>query len=115
MKKKVIFAVATGLFALATVFNMNVLQSNSAGDVSLESIAVMAQAQSGENSSENKFPLLKERVCLYEDGTQLSHYGTTCKDVDWQSTCSSSLPQNCESTYNGSALVDEWLNEYDIE
>ncbi|HTO16396.1 MAG TPA: hypothetical protein VLZ83_11535 [Edaphocola sp.] len=30
---------------------MNVLQSNSAGDVSLESIAVMAQAQNGENSS----------------------------------------------------------------
>jgi len=45
MKKKVIFAVATGLFALATVFNMNVLQTNNAGDVSLESIAVMAQAQ----------------------------------------------------------------------
>ncbi len=50
MKKKVIFAVATGLFALAMVFNMNVLQSNSAGDVSLESIAVMAQA-SGESST----------------------------------------------------------------
>jgi hypothetical protein len=49
MKKKIIFAVATGLFALATVFNMNVLQSNSAGDVSLESIAVMAQAQDGES------------------------------------------------------------------
>ncbi|HTO15831.1 MAG TPA: hypothetical protein VLZ83_08670 [Edaphocola sp.] len=49
MKKKVIFAVATGLFALATVFNMSVLQSNSAGDVSLESIAVMAQAN-GESS-----------------------------------------------------------------
>ncbi|HTO16052.1 MAG TPA: hypothetical protein VLZ83_09785 [Edaphocola sp.] len=45
MKKKVIFAVATGLFALAMVFNMNVLQLNNAGDVSLESIAVMAQAQ----------------------------------------------------------------------
>ncbi|HTO16427.1 MAG TPA: hypothetical protein VLZ83_11690 [Edaphocola sp.] len=44
MKKKVIFAVATGLFALAMVFNMNVLQSNNTGDVSLESIAVMAQA-----------------------------------------------------------------------
>ncbi len=44
----IIFAVATGLFALAMVFNMNVLQSNSAGDVSLESIAVMAQAR-GEN------------------------------------------------------------------
>ncbi len=45
MKKKIIFAVATSLFAIATVFNMNVLQSNNAGDVSLESIAVMAQAQ----------------------------------------------------------------------
>ncbi|HTO15245.1 MAG TPA: hypothetical protein VLZ83_05725 [Edaphocola sp.] len=53
MKKKVIFAVATGLFALATVFNMNVLQSNNAGDVSLESIAVMAQAndESGSDCS----------------------------------------------------------------
>jgi hypothetical protein len=46
MKKKLIFAVATGLFAVATVFNMNVLQSNNAGDVSLDAIAVMAQAQS---------------------------------------------------------------------
>jgi hypothetical protein len=46
MKKKMIFAVATGLFAVATVFNMNLLQGNSAGDVSLDAIAVMAQAQS---------------------------------------------------------------------
>ena len=45
MKKKIIFAVATGLFVVATVFNMNVLQGNSAGDVSLDAIAVMAQAQ----------------------------------------------------------------------
>jgi hypothetical protein len=46
MKKKIIFAVATGFFAVATVFNMNILQGNSAGDVSLDAIAVMAQAQS---------------------------------------------------------------------
>ena len=44
MKKKIIFAVATGFFAVATVFNMNLLQGNSAGDVSLDAIAVMAQA-----------------------------------------------------------------------
>jgi hypothetical protein len=50
MKKKVIFALATGLFVVATVFNMNVLQSNSAGDVSLDAIAVMAQAQNGESN-----------------------------------------------------------------
>jgi hypothetical protein len=46
MKKKIFFAVATGFFAVATVFNMNLLQGNSAGDVSLDAIAVMAQAQS---------------------------------------------------------------------
>lgn len=44
MKKKIIFAIATGFFAVATVFNMNILQSNSADDVSLEAIAIMAQA-----------------------------------------------------------------------
>ena len=46
MKKKIIFAVATGFFAVATVFNMNLLQGNIAGDVSLDAIGVMAQAQS---------------------------------------------------------------------
>lgn len=45
MKKKIIFAITTGLFAIATVFNINILQANSVGDVSLESISVMAQAQ----------------------------------------------------------------------
>ena len=49
MKKKIIIASATVLFAVATVFNMNLLQGNSVGDVSLDAIAVMAQAQ-GEQS-----------------------------------------------------------------
>lgn len=40
-----IFAIATGFFAVVTMFNMNMLQANSTGDVSLESIAIMAQAQ----------------------------------------------------------------------
>ncbi|HTO16603.1 MAG TPA: hypothetical protein VLZ83_12590 [Edaphocola sp.] len=50
MKKKVIFGIASSLFALAMVFNMNLLQGNSIGDVSLESISVMAQAQNPENA-----------------------------------------------------------------
>ncbi len=33
------------LFAVATVFNMNLLNENGAGDVSLDALAVMAQAQ----------------------------------------------------------------------
>ena len=52
MKKKIIIASATVLFAVATVFNMNLLQGNSVGDVSLDAIAVMAQAQQ-ENSTVN--------------------------------------------------------------
>ena len=53
MKKKIIFAVATGFFAVATVFNMNLLQGNSAGDVSLDAIAVMAKAQSEGGGDKN--------------------------------------------------------------
>ncbi len=46
MKKKIFLGGAALLFAAVTVFNMNMLQTNKAGDVSLEAIAVMAQAQS---------------------------------------------------------------------
>src|SRR5690554_1001089 len=53
IKKKIIFAVATGFFAVATVFNMNLLQGNSAGDVSLDAIAVMAKAQSEGGGDKN--------------------------------------------------------------
>lgn len=45
MKKKIIFAVATSFFAVATVFNMDLLQANSASDVSLESIMIMQKAE----------------------------------------------------------------------
>ncbi len=77
MKKKVIFAVATGLFALATVFNMNVLQSNNAGDVSLDAIAVVAQAGSENAGSENAGSICQKYCwsapgfyCLLETPTQ---------------------------------------------
>lgn len=45
MKKRIFFGVATVFFALATMFNINMVQSTSAGDVSLESIEIMAEAQ----------------------------------------------------------------------
>ena len=44
MKKKIIFAVATGFFAVATVFNMNLLQDDKNGELALDAIAVMASA-----------------------------------------------------------------------
>ncbi|NLP14574.1 MAG: hypothetical protein GX383_08935 [Clostridium sp.] len=45
MKKKIILASATVLFAVATMFNMNLLQGNRLGEVSLDAISVMAHAQ----------------------------------------------------------------------
>ena len=50
MKKKLIIASATVLFALATVFNMNLLQGNNAGDITLDAIEVMAQAQAEDST-----------------------------------------------------------------
>ena len=72
MKKKIIFAVATGFFAVATVFNMNLLQGNSAGDVSLDAIAVMAQAQSEIPETETTID------CLYCGGDGVSPGGSSC-------------------------------------
>jgi membrane protein implicated in regulation of membrane protease activity len=44
MKKKIFIGIAMSLFAVATVFNMNISEQGNAGDVSLDAIAVMAQA-----------------------------------------------------------------------
>lgn len=59
MKKKIIIASATVLFAVATMFNMNLLQGNSVGDVSLDDIAVMAQAQA-EGDTPQKYAVRTE-------------------------------------------------------
>ncbi|WP_132433532.1 hypothetical protein [Natronoflexus pectinivorans] len=50
---------------MATVFNMNVLQGSSAGDVSLDSILVMAQAQGDEDGDSGS-----GRYVLYTDETE---------------------------------------------
>ena len=45
MKKKIIIASASVLFAVASVFNINMLQSNSASDIPLENIMIMQKAE----------------------------------------------------------------------
>jgi hypothetical protein len=45
MKKKFFIGIAMSLFAVATVFNMNLSEQNNAGDVSLDAIEVMAEAE----------------------------------------------------------------------
>ncbi|ASB47935.1 hypothetical protein [Alkalitalea saponilacus] len=68
MKKKLIFAIATGFFAVATVVNMNMLQADSAGDVTLESIATMAQAQVEWGGSNGICMNIPWGWCLWDDG-----------------------------------------------
>jgi hypothetical protein len=45
MKKKIFIGIAMSLFAVATVFNMNISEQGNAGDVSLDAIKTMAQAR----------------------------------------------------------------------
>jgi len=45
MKRKFFIGGAALLFAAATLFNMSFLTGNNAGDVSMQSIAIMAKAQ----------------------------------------------------------------------
>ena len=58
---------ATGFFAVATVFNMSMLNDNGAGDVSLDAVAVMAQA-GGEASFGLFCAHVTNNTCRYIDG-----------------------------------------------
>ena len=78
MKKKIIVASATVLFAVATVFNMNLLQGNSLGDVTLDAIAVMAQAQTNGEVVVGPFcAYVSEDICYehVEGSTTIRLYG----------------------------------------
>lgn len=54
MKRKFFLGGAALLFTIATIFNMNLLQPNNVGDISLAAIAVTAQA-SGEVTCDGGF------------------------------------------------------------
>ncbi len=53
MKKKIIIGITASLFAIATVFNMGLLNFNKQSDVTLKAISVMIKAQNegGKNST----------------------------------------------------------------
>ncbi len=55
MKKKLIIGITASLFAVATVFNMGLLSFNKQSDVTLEAIAIMAEAQSEGNGTDVKY------------------------------------------------------------
>ncbi len=49
MYKKILFGCVALLFAAATAFNIGLIQTKDAGDISLDAIAVMAEAQNEVN------------------------------------------------------------------
>jgi len=73
MKKKIVFAVATGFFAVATVFNMNMIQNNSFEDISLDAIAVMAQAQTESGMPDDCEAVWENVSCKSSDGKTYSY------------------------------------------
>lgn len=93
MKKKIIFALATGFFAVATVFNMNMLQSSNAGDVSLENIVVMAQAQYAENPPSNDGFGSLETPCFDSKGNATGKYRKSCFSGGTLESCT---PHGCQ-------------------
>jgi hypothetical protein len=87
LKKKVMLGMVAGFFAVATIFNMSMLNDNSAGDVSMDAIALMAQADGSEDStnscthtqygwSENPETGEYERVILWTCSATCSTGGT---------------------------------------
>ena len=77
MKKKIFLGGAALLFAAVTVFNMNMLQTNKAGDVSLEAIMIMQQAESESNNPECHIDFFRQ--CSGKGGKYCNLNGTTCK------------------------------------
>ena len=65
MKKKIFIGIAMSLFAVATVFNISILNGNDAGDVSLDAIEVMAKAEA--ESSGFLCAHVSYSWCLWED------------------------------------------------
>ena len=57
-----------GFFAVATVFNMSMLNENGAGDVSLEDIAVMAQADIEWGGGTGTCAHVTTNICVWVDG-----------------------------------------------
>ncbi len=70
MKNKILFGCVSILFVAATAFNIGLLQTKDANDVSLDAITIMAQAHDGENNINGA-----EFVILMDGGS-----GTKCID-----------------------------------
>ncbi len=68
MKKKLIIGIIASLFAVATVFNMGLLNFNKQSDATLEAIAVMTRANSEDDTK-----------CAYRNETHTEVFGQTVK------------------------------------
>ncbi len=66
MYKNHIIKITASLFAIATVFNMGLLNFNTQSDATLEAISVMTQAQS--EATIGRICMNLYNYCSYDDG-----------------------------------------------
>ncbi len=73
MKNKILFGCVSILFVAATAFNIGLLQTKDAGDVSLDAITIMAQAHDGESGNGDGSSLCSKikRTCNCYDNNGL--------------------------------------------
>ncbi len=101
MKRKIIFGSIALLFAAASAFNIGLLQTRDAGDISLDAITIMAQAQGGENcNSCGGYEMLHckwvtEYVKFDSDGKKIvvARQKSSCRNCAY--TCDSTRDGNC--------------------
>lgn len=97
MKKKIIFAIAISFFAVVTVFNMNMLQANNADDISLESLTIMAQAQTESGGCDSSCSLTQTVKIKDAQGRVVSvETVTVC-----QACCSAGQRASCGNGFMG--------------
>ncbi len=71
MKRKIIFGSIAILFAAASAFNIGLIQTKNAGDISLDAITIMAEAHDGEAGNIGNDCIILGATCYdFLDGTK---------------------------------------------
>jgi purine-nucleoside phosphorylase len=108
MKNKIFIGTAMSLFAVVTVINMNISQQNRSGDISLESIAIMARAQNEneENGVETKIEYDETHTSEYTFTTEEGEKVCTSTIRQWGVSCEGTGNVSCSPVSNESETID---------
>jgi hypothetical protein len=108
MKKKLILGFAATMFAAITMVNINLAMKVYSGDVTLESIAVMAQASSEEQSSNSELNTIGD--------SNWQHYKDLLNWMDYRWTENAVYLLSSHDTPNDKVIdqIHGFLDYYDL-